>query len=141
MSGKVVKMPKLGPVRQGDVFLVPVKKVPPGCTELKNPIVHRGEGANSHRMVGDNFKMVEDSIINKETGEKDLFIIVTPEDAEKLKQESKKQEPATLSHEEHDHIELLPGIYRVRRSPQREYDGMATNTNIDRRIITRDVID
>jgi hypothetical protein len=121
MTGKVFKLEKIDQVRQGDVFLKPVDSVPEGCEPYNIDVVHRGEGTHTHRMEGE-YKMFESKTVNPLTEEKDIYIIITPEDAERLKEEAMKQ--GTLTHEEHDHIILAPGTYLKR--PQREFDAIAT---------------
>jgi len=117
-------MDSLAQVRQGDVFFDPVDSIPEGCTPRTTGVVHRGEGSNTHKMLGTNYQLLDAPKVNPLTGEKDLYIIVTPEDAQKLKDAASN--PATVGHEEHDHIILAPGKYVVHQPPQREYDGLAS---------------
>ena len=130
MTGNVFGMESVGQVRQGDVLLSPVDSVPDGCLPITGDIVHRGEGSHTHRMTG-NYQMLESKKVNKVTGEKDIYIIVTPEDAEKWR------EAATLVHEDHDHVILKPGIYK--KEIQREFDAFESITQD--RIVTRAVWD
>lgn len=123
MTGKVFKMETAVQARQGDVFLKPVDKVPDDCVPVVNDVVHRGEGTHTHRMVGD-FQRMESKEVNPLTQEKDVYIIITPEDAEKLQEQARQSNPAKLAHEEHDHIILAPGTYMKR--PQREFDALAS---------------
>src|SRR4051794_29207222 len=91
-----------GPVRQGDLLLVPVAAVPDGACELGSGrlVLLRGE-ATGHAHV------VEDEGASLHGWSSDRYLLIEGE------------HPAMLVHDEHDPLPLGPGVYEVRR--QREY--------------------
>ncbi|HXG77528.1 MAG TPA: hypothetical protein VNJ53_13260 [Gaiellaceae bacterium] len=107
MSSK--SQPVRGIVRQGDVLLVPVEELPAGGQErvVEGPRVVLAEGeatGHAHVVLG-KARLVHSAARRswREGGRRHLVV----------------EEPATLVHEEHHAIGLLPGVYEVRR--QREY--------------------
>jgi len=99
-------MPEL--YRHGDILLKRVSKMPDNGKLIKRaePIVEYGEvTGHSHRLIGEVEVYAE-----QESGQTANYVVV-PETAVK---------PAKLVHEEHDTIELAPGVYEVTR--QREYN-------------------
>ena len=97
-----------GLLRQGDVLLVPVDRVPDDAlvVELGSRIVlAEGEATgHAHAVVGERVELVE-------ADDGTLYVEVVG------------AAPAELVHEEHDTIPLLPGAFEVRR--QREYEPLA----------------
>ena len=97
-----------GLLRQGDVLLVPVERIPEDASvvELSSRIV-LAEGevtGHAHAVLGERVELVE-------TDDGTLYVEVVGE------------EPAKLVHEEHDTLLLAPGSFEVRR--QREYEPLA----------------
>ena len=89
-------------VRQGDLLLVPVAAVPDAARELGSGrlLLLRGE-VTGHAHV------VEDKRASLHGWNSQRYLQVEGE------------EPVMLVHEEHDPLQLGPGVYEVRR--QREY--------------------
>jgi hypothetical protein len=132
MTGNILQMPSFGQLRQGDVFWNPAKLPKYGIHPYNTNIVHRGEGSNSHKLNQSQYQMFETNDPNPLTGEPDIYIVITPEDADRLRNLEKDQIslPATLEHEEHDHIIIAPGTYIMHKYPQREYDGLESLVKI-----------
>ena len=88
-------------VRQGDLLLRKVEKLPKQAKRIKSDVILEGEATgHAHRIMdGELFRFWSQS------GEQ-LFV--------------KADKGAMLVHEEHASIELVPGLYEVIR--QREYD-------------------
>ena len=89
-------------VRQGDLLLKKVEKLPKRAKIVKSDVILEGEATgHAHRIMdGEIFRFWSQS-----SGDQ-LFV--------------KADKGAMLVHEEHASIELVPGIYEVIR--QREYD-------------------
>ncbi|MFX0204583.1 MAG: hypothetical protein ACFFDT_01245 [Candidatus Hodarchaeota archaeon] len=89
-------------VRQGDLLLKKVDKLPKRARTVKSDVILEGEATgHAHRIIdGEIFRFWSQS-----SGDQ-LFV--------------KADKGATLVHEEHTKIKLVPGIYEVIR--QREYD-------------------
>ncbi|MFX1517892.1 MAG: hypothetical protein ACFFC6_16445 [Promethearchaeota archaeon] len=89
-------------VRQGDLLLRKVEKLPKQAKIVKSDVILEGEATgHAHRIMdGEIFRFWSQS-----SGDQ-LFV--------------KTEKGASLIHEEHATIELDPGIYEVIR--QREYD-------------------
>ena len=99
-------MPEL--YRHGDILLKRVSAMPKNEKLIKRaePIVEYGEvTGHAHRLIGEVEVYAE-----QESGQTANYVVV-PDTATK---------PAQLVHEEHDTIELSPGVYEVTR--QREYN-------------------
>ena len=89
-------------VRQGDLLLRKVEKLPKQARTVKSDVILEGEATgHAHRILdGEIYRFWSQS-----SGDQ-LFV--------------KADKGAMLVHEEHASIELVPGIYEVIR--QREYD-------------------
>jgi hypothetical protein len=89
-------------VRQGDLLLKKVEKLPKRAKTVKSDVVLRGEATgHAHRIMnGELFRFWS------QTSGDQLFV--------------KADKGTTLVHEEHASIDLAPGVYEVIR--QREYD-------------------
>ena len=85
-------------VRQGDLLIMKVNKLPDGCVKHGHRILAEGE-ATGHKHELDTGELYEK--------EGTLFFRVSGD-------------PATLKHEEHGPITFEPGVYKVIR--QREYE-------------------
>lgn len=95
------------PVRQGDIYLVPIDKLPKGLTEVPREkdriVLAEGEATGHLHMI----EAPEATFLAKDiTDIEGRFLAVEAEVA--------------LTHPEHDTITLAPGNWEVRR--QREYD-------------------
>lgn len=89
-------------IRQGDVLLVKIKRLPSGLSK-KNKILAYGEATGHHHR----FNELDDNVI--------VFTDVSGRQFVQIfKQESE------LAHEEHENIKVRSGIWEVRL--QREYD-------------------
>lgn len=111
--------------RQGDVLLVPIKKLPENLKSDKpaKVILAYGEvSGHHHRFEGgkvtafykegdDNVMAGGSSVTSLRGSATTVAYIEVPKDG------------ATLVHEEHDAINAAPGLYEVRR--QREFDMLA----------------
>jgi hypothetical protein len=98
-----------GIVRQGDVLLLPVAELPAHRAErvASGPRIVLAEGeATGHAHV-----VLGSAYLVRSTG--------TPSTREAGLTHLVVEEPASLVHDEHEAIGLLPGVYQVRR--QREY--------------------
>jgi hypothetical protein len=93
-----------GLLRQGDVLLVPVERLPEDLAVTASGarlVLAEGEATgHAHAVVSDSAELVE-------TPDGTLYLVVASES------------PAALVHEEHEPIPLTPGAYEVKR--QREY--------------------
>lgn len=109
MSSKRQSSPVRGIVRQGDVLLVPVERLPKRRHErvVEGPriVLAEGEATGHAHVVLGNARLVHSTRAPSRKGVGRTHLVV--------------EEPASLVHEEHYDIGLLPGIYEVRR--QREY--------------------
>ena len=93
-------------LRQGDVLLKPVAKLPEGLVESKNPILAYGEKTgHSHRVTGQ-IQVFRDKIESRPPPHR-TFI----------------QGEGQLLHEEHGTVNIPSGVYEVVR--QRQYDPTA----------------
>lgn len=95
-------------LRQGDVLLVPVDRVPEGLKEIpledgRIVLAHGEATGHMHVIEGEAQFLAED------LEDFDRRFLMVEEEAE-------------LVHDEHDTITVPPGEYEVRR--QREYDGL-----------------
>jgi hypothetical protein len=92
--------------QQGDVVLVPIKKIPADLEKVKASVLQEGEATgHAHRLHGDGFEIyAPKGPYNNDTQRKHLRLL----------------KPVSLKHEEHKEIELPPGDYEVRIV--REYD-------------------
>jgi len=102
-------------LRQGDILLVPIEKVPDGLTEVPREdgkiVLAEGE-ATGHLHAID---APEATFLAKDIGSpEDRYLVI--EEAEAITAEAAGVE---LTHPEHDTVTLAPGAYEVRR--QREY--------------------
>ena len=108
-----------GLLRQGDVLLIPVDRVPNDVSVAQSAsrlILAEGEATgHAHAVVADNAELVE-------SPDGTLYLIVGG-DCE-----------AALVHEEHDTIPLWPGTFEVRR--QREYVPAPQRKQQFRRLLT-----
>ncbi len=101
-------MKNTDPIRQGDVLLVPVKKLPDGLKEVGRDrhgrlIVAEGEATGHAHCITDRFA--------------DLFV---PQDLEEMSDRFLVvSETVGLTHDEHDTLTVPPGIYRL--PAQRQY--------------------
>ncbi len=100
------------PVRQGDVFLAPVKRLPAGCTEMQldagRIVLAYGENTGHAHAIriapGAAAEIAEAAIARAKarlmrSPAGDHFLVV--------------DEPVSLSHEEHTTHELPTGIYEI----------------------------
>ena len=98
-----------GIVRQGDVLLVPVEGLPERRHErvVEGPriVLAEGEATGHAHVVLGRARLVHSTTAPSWRGVGHTHLVV--------------DEPASLVHDEHDAIGLLPGTYEVRR--QREY--------------------
>jgi hypothetical protein len=103
------QQPVRGIVRQGDVLLVPVENLPARRLErvVKGPriVLAEGEATGHAHVVLGRARLVHSTSAPSWRGVGHTHLVV--------------EEPASLVHDEHDAIGLLPGVYHVRR--QREY--------------------
>jgi hypothetical protein len=87
-------------IRQGDILLKLVSRLPRNSTKLDDNVLARGETTgHAHRIVGGD--------LYRSPGSNQLLVVVS-------------EEEATLVHEEHKHLQIPKGTYRVIN--QREYD-------------------
>jgi hypothetical protein len=103
---KEIAMREMRPLRQGDILLVPIEKMPDGLTEVprENGRIVLAEGEATGHLHA--IKAPEASFRAEDLEEiEGRFLAVEAEVA--------------LEHPEHDTIVLEPGAYEVRR--QREY--------------------
>lgn len=102
-------------LRQGDILLVPVKKVPDGLNEVprKNGKIILAEGEATGHLHA--IEAPEATFLAKDLGSPENRYLVVAE-AEAITAEAAGVE---LTHPEHDTVTLAPGAYEVRR--QREY--------------------
>lgn len=104
------------PLRQGDILLVPVKKVPDGLHEIPREdgkiVLAEGEVSGHLHAI----KAPGATFLTKDLGSpEDRYLVVDViEEAERITAEA-----VELTHPEHDTVVLEPGAYEVRR--QREY--------------------
>lgn len=94
------------PLRQGDILLVPVDQMPPWAVSVKRSrgqgiVVAEGEATGHHHRVMDRHSHEFLAI-----GSRERFLRVS-------------KNGATLTHEEHEPIEVPPGTYEIRQ--QREF--------------------
>ncbi len=98
-----------GIVRQGDVLLVPVDELPARRHErvVEGPriVLAEGEATGHAHVVLGRARLVHSTNAPSWRGVGHTHLVV--------------EEPASLVHDEHDAIALVPGVYHVRR--QREY--------------------
>jgi hypothetical protein len=100
-----------GLLRQGDVLLVPVERLPKGAVPVKSSerrlVLAVGETTgHAHVVAGPHARLFAAGPWTS-TSRRTRFLVVDGE-------------PATLVHEEHDPVTVPPGNYRVVR--QREYE-------------------
>lgn len=106
-------------LRQGDILLVPVQKVPDGLTEVPREdgkiVLAEGEATGHLHAIDDEAA----TFLAKDPGSpEDRYLVVDViEEAERI---TAKAAGVELTHPEHDTVVLEPGAYEVRR--QREYD-------------------
>lgn len=103
------------PKRQGDIYLVPIEKVPDGLKEVprENGQIVLAEGEATGHLHA--IEAPEATFLAKDLGSpEDRFLVI--EEAEAITAEAAGVE---LTHPEHDTLVLEPGAYEVRR--QREY--------------------
>jgi len=98
-----------GIVRQGDVLLVPVEGLPERRHErvVEGPRIVLAEGeatGHAHVVLGSARLVHSTAALSWRAADRTHLVV---------------EEPASLVHDEHDAIGLLPGTYEVRR--QREY--------------------
>jgi hypothetical protein len=99
-----------GLLRQGDVLLVPIERIPNGAvpsTSRRSPLVlAEGEATgHAHVLRGQSVRLLRHRSPSIAPDKQYLLV---------------EHEPAMLMHEEHDSIRVPPGAYRVVR--QREYE-------------------
>jgi hypothetical protein len=108
---------KRRPYRQGDICLVPAKKLPKNAklhTSAKRITIAEGETTgHAHVMVGERME---------------LYTVESPT-AEAAQQFLNLERTTTFVHEEHATVTVPPGVYEVRR--QKEYSPLATRTVFD----------
>ena len=94
-----------GLLRQGDILLVPVDRLPEDVAVTSSGdriVLAEGEATgHAHAVVSDSAELVE-------SPDGTLYLVVAGES------------PSALVHEEHNPIPLTPGAYEVRR--QREFE-------------------
>jgi hypothetical protein len=96
---------RAGMVRQGDLLLVPVPALPEGARRARSGclVLARGE-ATGHAHVVDDVR----ASLHRLAWSPATYLSVVGD------------EPVSLVHQEHDPLEVQPGVYEVRR--QREYE-------------------
>jgi len=103
------------PLRQGDILLVPVEKVPDGLTEVPREdgriILAEGEATGHlHAIDAPEATFLAEDLASIEG----RFLVIEAEAAT-----ADAASGVALEHPEHDTVVLEPGVYEVRR--QREY--------------------
>jgi len=95
-------------IRQGDVILIPVAKIPRGTKKAPREngrvILAHGEITGHHHSI---IEQDVELVTSEQAGELRAWLSVTAD------------EPVALVHQEHDTLLIPPGRYEVRR--QREY--------------------
>lgn len=89
-------------IRQGDVLISQITKLPDNLEKLDHKIVAHGESGHFHRLE-------KGTIYETKTAERLMFIEI--------------KEPTKIVHEEHKAIRIEPGFYEVKR--EREFDPFA----------------
>jgi len=104
-TGRSGRRARVGVVRQGDLLLVPIGGLPEGVRPVRSGriVLARGEATGHAHVVDD-----ERASLHSLEWPATRFLSVVGE------------EPVFLVHEEHDRLEVQPGVYEVRR--QREYE-------------------
>jgi hypothetical protein len=87
------------PIRQGDIYMLPVKEVPEGAIKKDN-IVQRGEHTGHMHQIVDGEVYIKDG---------NQYVIA--------------RQKTVLVHEEHKEVKLKKGVYLIRR--KREYSPLA----------------
>ncbi len=109
MSKSTDRQAVRGIVRQGDVLLVPVEELPSRRLErvVEGPriVLAEGEATGHAHVVLGKARLVHSTNAPSWSDAGLTHLVV--------------EEPASLVHDEHEAIGLLPGVYHVRR--QREY--------------------
>lgn len=112
---EVKSMPKM--YRQGDVLLVKVEELPKKARKSKTDIVLRGEATgHAHRLVDGTIYRFRGEITRGEAAGGSHVVTWL----EQMFVTAKKG--TSLVHDEHDPIQIEPGVYEVIR--QREFDGV-----------------
>jgi hypothetical protein len=95
----------VGVVRQGDLLLVPIGGLPEGARPVSSGrlVLARGEATGHAHVVDD-----ERASLHSLEWPATRYLRVVGD------------QPVSLVHEEHDRLEVQPGVYEVRR--QREYE-------------------
>jgi len=89
-------------IQQGDVILRKIEAMPEGVAKTvskKRCIIAHGESGHSHVVESEDAELIQ-------IGERMLLSI---------------KEPATVTHEEHGHIDLAPGVYEIGRVQEYDY--------------------
>lgn len=122
---RTMKTTKTNPhLRQGDVLLLPVPKLPDGCTEVPHDrgrivlaygeVTGHAHAIADHRQAADlrpeqRAAEVADAAIARASSAAKARLLVAPNGQRYLE----VREPVTLTHEEHTAHTIPPGIYQL----------------------------